>query len=426
MIGTYKNEGIMTPAILANVIEWYEFSVYTFLAGTISQIFFDSENRMLALANTFLVFCLGYFVRPLGGIIFGYLSDTLSRKGSFKISLLLMAISTILIGFLPNYSSCGIAATGLLIILRIVQGIAAGGGLPSSLCYIYEFSRTARNNYFCSLISASSMFGVLAGSLVVYLLNFLFSNDEIVNWAWRLPFLSSIVLLPFLIRTRIIFPDVEKFNMDIGESYNSNNFAQVVRNNRKNFFIGFVLYSHVTICFYLLFAWMPTYLNIFLGINQETALLMNVCSIIVLILSTLITGFIAQNTKKIKLIAVSSIIIAVLSLPFFYLFYTRNIYLIYFSLINFAIVLGITDGVIFSTIAELFEPRFRGLLVGMCISIPAAIFGGLTPLLASYLIININDVLIPSVILILSGILCFLICNYKIQSTTGCVDYNTA
>src|SRR5688572_24515300 len=123
---------------IGNLTEWYNFLLYGYLASVISQLFFPLQNTLLSLSLTFTVFALSFFVRPLGGIVFGWIGDTYGRQRALVISLMMMAIPTLLIGCLPTYSSLGIASPLLLCLFRICQGFSAGGEHTGSAVYLAE------------------------------------------------------------------------------------------------------------------------------------------------------------------------------------------------------------------------------------------------------------------------------------------------
>ena len=114
--------------VIGNILEWYDFAVFGYFASVIGAQFFPSEDKLASLLSAFGVFAAGYMMRPLGGIVFGFIGDRLGRKKALQISVIMMALPTVLLGFLPTYAHIGVAASALLVLLRLVQGVSVGGG----------------------------------------------------------------------------------------------------------------------------------------------------------------------------------------------------------------------------------------------------------------------------------------------------------
>lgn len=181
-------------ACITNVFEWYEFTIYSFLAIPIGMAFFNSKSPKMAILESLFVFAFSYLVRPLGSIFFSYIGDKYHSSIALKYSMIAMAIPTALIGILPGYDEIGLLAPSSLVTLRFIQGFAAGGELPSCASFLYEVSSNDDNkNIICSMTNIGGMIGVLLASFSVYVLYSFFSSDEIIKWYWRIPFILSIL-----------------------------------------------------------------------------------------------------------------------------------------------------------------------------------------------------------------------------------------
>src|SRR3990167_605820 len=149
MIENNKNivKSIISSSI-GNILEWYDYALYAYFSEVISTLFFPSDNRFVSIILTFSTFAVGLAARPFGGIIFGYIGDKFSRKKMLTITILLMSIPTLCIGFLPTYEQIGIAAPIILILLRIIQGVALGGEFGASCVYLYESVPQNKRGFF--------------------------------------------------------------------------------------------------------------------------------------------------------------------------------------------------------------------------------------------------------------------------------------
>ncbi|NBA96237.1 MFS transporter [Pseudomonas sp. R5(2019)] len=177
-------------AALGGALEIYDFIIFVFFALTLSQLFFPPEMpEWLRLLQSFGIFVTGYLARPLGGIVMAHFADHLGRKKVFSLSILMMALPCLLIGIMPTYADIGYAAPLVLLGLRILQGAAVGGEVPSAWVFVAEHAPQGRRGYALGFLQAGLTFGYLLGALTATLLAQLFTPQEILDYAWRYPFL---------------------------------------------------------------------------------------------------------------------------------------------------------------------------------------------------------------------------------------------
>ncbi len=177
-------------AALGGALEIYDFIIFVFFALTLSQLFFPPEMpQWLRLLQSFGIFVTGYLARPLGGILMAHFADRMGRKKVFSLSILMMALPCLLIGVMPTYAEIGYAAPLILLALRILQGAAVGGEVPSAWVFVAEHAPAGRRGYALGFLQAGLTFGYLLGALTATALAQLFTPQEILAYAWRLPFL---------------------------------------------------------------------------------------------------------------------------------------------------------------------------------------------------------------------------------------------
>ncbi|WPK02221.1 MULTISPECIES: MFS transporter [Pseudomonas] len=185
--GDHRTLGL---AALGGALEIYDFIIFVFFALTLSQLFFPPEMpEWLRLLQSFGIFVTGYLARPLGGILMAHFADHLGRKRVFSLSILMMALPCLLIGVMPTYADIGYAAPLILLALRILQGAAVGGEVPSAWTFVAEHAPNGRRGYALGFLQAGLTFGYLLGALTATLLAQLFTPQEILDYAWRYPFL---------------------------------------------------------------------------------------------------------------------------------------------------------------------------------------------------------------------------------------------
>ncbi|EKT4479962.1 MFS transporter [Pseudomonas putida] len=185
--GDHRTLGL---AALGGALEIYDFIIFVFFALTLSQLFFPPEMpEWLRLLQSFGIFVTGYLARPLGGILMAHFADHLGRKRVFSLSILMMALPCLLIGVMPTYADIGYAAPLILLALRILQGAAVGGEVPSAWTFVAEHAPAGRRGYALGFLQAGLTFGYLLGALTATLLAQVFTPQEILDYAWRYPFL---------------------------------------------------------------------------------------------------------------------------------------------------------------------------------------------------------------------------------------------
>jgi MFS family permease len=196
----FKQNDILTVIAASSagtLIEWYDFYIFGSLATIISSAFFPKGNPTVALLSTLATFATGFVVRPFGALIFGRIGDVVGRKFAFLITLLLMGGSTTAIGFLPTYEQAGILAPLLLLVLRLLQGLALGGEYGGAATYVAEHAPDGRRGFYTSFIQTTATLGLFVSLGVILATRLTVGESEFTSWAWRVPFLLSFMLVVF-------------------------------------------------------------------------------------------------------------------------------------------------------------------------------------------------------------------------------------
>ena len=394
---------------IGNVLEWYDFAVYGFLAPVMSPLFFPEDDAISGLINTYGIFAAGYLMRPLGGIIFGHIGDRVGRKTALQLSIAMMAIPTVLVGLLPVYSQIGASAAILLILLRLIQGISVGGELIGSMSYLVETAQPHRRGLAGSWSVCGGIAGILLGSLMATVLTSCLSEATMQSWGWRVPFLSGIAIFAvgsWLRRTLVESPDFEK-SKSSGEN-EGNPLLEVIRTMP-----GRVLHMSVSILlfatsFYLLFVWMPTYLTDLVSppIEPRTGYQYPIDGFVVVIDSSWWTGCPTRIGRK-KVMLTGTALMGILVYPFF-LILDQGVMLYAFAIqFVFAILLGAIQGPLPAFMVECFPIRGRYTAIGLSYNITLAIFGGTAPLVSTWLIKTTGDLASPAIYLVVLSAISF-------------------
>lgn len=211
---------VIGASSLGTVFEWYDFFIYGTLAPIIGRVFFPTGNVTLELLLSLAGFAIGFGFRPLGAVLFGYLGDKLGRKYTFLVTITLMGLGTAAIGFVPSEAAIGMAAPVIIILLRIVQGLALGGEYGGAAIYVSEHAPDEKRGFFTSFIQASVAGGFILSILVVLGTKSVISNDAWNDWGWRIPFIFSLLLLAVSLYMRLKLSEspVFKAMKDAGET----------------------------------------------------------------------------------------------------------------------------------------------------------------------------------------------------------------
>ena len=193
---------VIFASSLGTVFEWYDFYLYGALSIIISKQFFSGVNETTGFIFALLAFAAGFFVRPFGALVFGRLGDLVGRKRTFLITIVLMGVSTALVGLLPNYATIGVAAPIILIVLRLAQGLALGGEYGGAATYVAEHAPDGRRGLYTSWIQTTATLGLFLSLLVILLCRWA-TGDDFEVWGWRIPFLVSVVLLAISVYIRL-------------------------------------------------------------------------------------------------------------------------------------------------------------------------------------------------------------------------------
>ncbi|TMI90005.1 MAG: MHS family MFS transporter, partial [Bacillati bacterium ANGP1] len=202
---------IILAASAGTVIEWYDFYIYGSLAVFFAVYFFPKGNPTAALLSSLAAFGAGFAVRPFGAIVFGRIGDLVGRKYAFLVTLSLMGIATTLTGLLPGYAQVGILAPTLLVLLRLLQGLALGGEYGGAATYIAEHAPDSRRGYYTSYIQTTATVGFFVALMVVLITRLSLGEAGFRQWGWRIPFLLSAVLLAVAMYIRLRLQEAPLF-----------------------------------------------------------------------------------------------------------------------------------------------------------------------------------------------------------------------
>jgi MHS family proline/betaine transporter-like MFS transporter len=394
-------------ASIGNTVEWFDFATYNFLAVTLAVVFFPPGNPTAALLSTFAIFAAAFFVRPLGGLFFGPLGDKLGRQRVLATVIILMSLSTFVIGLLPSYATIGIWAPLLLVVARCVQGFSAGGEFGGASTFLAEYSPDERRGFLVSWLEFSTLIGFIAGSILVLFLTTVLPDDAMTSWGWRIPFLLAGPLGIVGLYIRLRLEDTPEFKAleETGEV--SQQILQVG---------GLVIIQNIG--FYVVLSYMTTYFQDPLGFSPTAASLSTTITLLVGMVLIPPLGALSDRVGRKPLLLASCIGFAVLTYPLFLLLNTGNLFAAVVAHVALGALLAVFISTSIAALTELFPTRVRygGFSIGYNFSV--AIFGGSSPYLAQYLVSTTGNSLSPAFIVI-GGEIATLLVVLTVKETAG-------
>ncbi len=308
----------ITAGVIGNVLEWFDFGVYGYLVPTISLLFFPGGDPVVSLLSTFGVFGVGFVMRPVGSVLFGIYGDRHGRRKALSTVVFVMALATFAMGLLPTYGQVGVLAPILLVVVRLFQGLSAGGEWGGSTSYIVEFAPPARRGFFGSWQLVGVGGGFLLGSLTAALLNAALPQADRLAWGWRLPFLFGIAVGAVGLYLRWRLDDTPKFT-EIEEqgAVAAAPLGEAMRQYPRETLLGFGVTLHNTVAYYIALVYLTNYMSSVGKLAQSTALWIGTSCLAVFVLLLPLMGWLSDRVGRRPLLIASCIGYAVLGYPFF-------------------------------------------------------------------------------------------------------------
>ncbi|RUQ17015.1 MFS transporter [Aeromonas dhakensis] len=385
----------LSLAALGGALEFYDFIIFVFFAVVIGELFFPADiPEWLRQFQTFGIFAAGYLARPLGGIIMAHFGDLIGRKRMFTLSIIMMALPTLLIGLLPTYAVLGIAAPLLLLLLRILQGAAIGGEVPGAWVFVAEHVPARRIGVACGTLTAGLTAGILLGSLVATAINRGMSPSEVSDWGWRLAFVLGGVfgIVAMYLRRWLhetpIFAEMQA-NKALAEELP---LKTVLRSHKSSVVISMLLTWLLSAGIVVVILMTPTYLQKVHGISPADALTANSLAILALTLGCIVYGRLIDALGSGPTFMLGSLLLAGASYAFYHGLASDTSQLVpLYVLAGFAVgIVGAVPYVMVNAFPAVV--RFSGL--SFSYNVAYAIFGGLTPMLVTLWMKS--DMLAPS------------------------------
>jgi MFS transporter, MHS family, alpha-ketoglutarate permease len=371
---------------IGNAFEWFDWSVYTTFAVFFGHKFFPSGNTTSALLSTFAVFAVGFAMRPLGGWAIGTLSDRLGRRTALTLSIVMMAGSSLAIAMLPTYETIGIAAPALLVMFRLVQGLAVGGEYAAATTFVGETSPANRRGFYGSWVFFTTALGLLMASALAWLLTHLLSHDAMTEYGWRIPFFIGGVgaIVGFWIRRSVAetpaFLEMERRR----EQAPKRSLAWLLREHRVETrrLIGFSVLG--AFAFYLFTGYLPVYAIQHAGATPSTAYAATTLGLLIYMLSQPLFGMLSDRIGRRPQLIVYALGYALFVYPVVLATGASVTSILLVDLFGL-LLYGMYSAIAPAVMVEMFSTEVRGVGIGTVYNTVVALLGGTTPYLMAWL-----------------------------------------
>lgn len=379
---------VVISGMVGNGLEWYDYALYGQMALILSKQFFPAGDPTATLIATFGIFAAGFLIRPLGGVLFGWIGDAYGRKTAMVIAVLMMAIPTGCIGLLPTYEQIGILAPVLLTIIRLLQGLSLGGEFSGSITYIVEHSPPGRRGLSGSASLVSLNLGFLLGLLVTQGFSALLGEEAFHEWGWRIPFVLGIAigLIGFYIRTHCHeSPAYEEAKRE--GQLSKTPVRDVFRKHPWEIVQGFAMYITVTMPFYLTAIYFISFTDKQLGYEPHDALWLNVVNMCAMMAAYVPSAMLSDRIGRRPVMGAMALVMFASAYPLFSLFTPEaSLLTIGAAQAVFAFILGFYIAPITAVLVELFPTSVRYTGMAIAYNLSAAVFGGTAPMACEWLI----------------------------------------
>ena len=379
--GNVSQKKVILAGTVGNAIEWFDWTIYATFAVFFAKQFFPSDDPTASLLATFAIFAVGFFMRPLGGIVLGIFSDRYGRKAALAATIIMMAGGSLMIGLSPTYESIGIFAPIILVLARLLQGLSLGGEFASAATYLSEMAPKHKRGFYSSFMFFSSAIGILMASGLAWALTSALTETQMSEYGWRIPFILGAIggLVGMWIRKSV--PDSE---MTHKKESVKNPLAVLIKRHPKETLRIVGISILTTFAFYIFVVYVPTYAIKVLGAEPQTAFAANTVGLIIFILCQPVFGWLSDKIgRKPQLI-----VFAAGYLVFFYPIikwmdgtFASILLVELFGLVLYALYTAIGPAVM----SEQFPTEVRAVGIGAPYNLMVALLGGTTPYVLTWL-----------------------------------------
>ncbi|MBP2372869.1 MFS transporter [Paeniglutamicibacter psychrophenolicus] len=415
---------VVVASMAGTVVEWYEFFLYATAATLVfNKIFFpEAANELDNIIKAFLTYAVGFIARPIGGIVFGHFGDKYGRKHLLQVAIVLVGVTTFLMGCLPTFDAIGYAAPVLLVILRFFQGFAVGGEWGGAVLLVAEHAPDKERGFWSSWPQAAVPAGNLLATIVLLVLSYTLSEEAFLAWGWRIGFWLSVVIVAvgYYVRTRIsdapIFQEAKaelEQNAEAGYGV-----VEVFRRYPRGVFTAMGLRLGENILYYMVVTFSITYLKTQLDMETSTILMLMLVAHVIHFAVVPVIGRYTDRFGRRPVYALGAALMLVWGFVAFPLFNTQNDFVILLTIIAGLLVHGLMYAGQPAIMAEMFPTRMRYSGVSLGYQVTSIVAGSMAPIIATFLL-SIYGSWVPVAIYIGIAALITLVVVFFMRETKG-------
>jgi len=388
-----------------NFLEQYDFFLFGFYAKDIGETFFKSDSTYAALMKTFLIFAVSFLMRPIGALVLGSYVDQIGRRKGLMLTLSIMAFGSVIIAFTPGYNSIGLAAAALIFIGRLAQGFSAGVELGGVSVYLAEIATETNRGFITSWQSASQQVAVVFAATLGFIVNQIFTVEQVSDWAWRIPFFVGCLIIPLIFFLRGNLKETHDFIHRTVKPTTSQILKTLAR-NWKIVLTGMCLVATTTTMFYFITVYTPTYGKEVLHLTTSQSLIATVMVGLTNFIFLPIGGHFSDRFGRKPILLTTTILMLLTAYPVLY-WLTQSISLAHLliTLLWLSLLYGLYNGAMVPSLTEIMPREVRTAGFSLAYSLATSIFGGLTPLIATYLVQSSGNKSMPAFWLMLAAFL---------------------
>lgn len=366
-----------------NFLEWLDFTLYGYFALAIAHNFFPAENEILSTLAAITTFAIGFLVRPIGAYLIGNYADRKGRKSAMILTVMLMGIGTLLIAAAPSYQQVGYIGTAMVVLGRLVAGLAASGEFGAAVSLVMETCPKNRQGFYSALFNSSTYLALATGSAIALLIYSILGQEATLDWGWRIGFIIGLIIIPVgLYLRRHMEESGELIHASTNQATQDKlNFGQLL----KRVLLVASLGGFGSAIVYLVIIFMPSFAKQAMNIDPLIGSASSMLSALIIIGGAFIGGIWSDKSDRITVILTGVLVTAFIGVPLYeYLLLSPSALRLFLFQIVCSIGLGLTVGAYFPFITYYFPTRQRALGIGLGYNVGVTIFGAVSPIVTTY------------------------------------------
>ncbi|MGW8537718.1 MFS transporter [Rhodococcus qingshengii] len=389
----------LVAAATGNFVEWFDFTIYGFMAVTLASVFFPPDSGKAALLAIFAVYGSAFIARPLGAVFFGSIGDRLGRRGSLSLAIGLMGVSTAAIGLLPTYAAAGPLAPALLLLCRLIQGFSAGGEFAGAATFVVEHAPPGRRPLYLAILGGSTSLGVVGATAAVLAFRSA-GASAFDDGGWRWAFIVGGALAVVGLILRLGVEETPVFTAAVEQQQNRKGLRhsplrELLAKHRRAMGTVLVFFASVGVLTHMMLGYMPTYLVTAAGVTSNTALVLTMTAMIVPLPVAIILSVFVEKVGRRPFIRVGAVSAVLVVIPCYLLIGTGNKLAIGVALIVLMVVLCLLNiGLL--AVLEILPTRLRYIGTAVPYNVAYALFAGTAPLVCQALVDSTGSALAPA------------------------------